>query len=520
MKLIKKGFLAVLSTACLLSTVMSGCGKDPDQTSSGTGAATTAAATQSTETADAAEVDTSKEVQLTWYFVGNGPQEDVEKVEAEVNKYLKENTNLNATIKLYCFDWGSYTNKMQAMIAAGEEFDICFTAVWAANFYQLAPKGAFVALNDEKNLLEKYAPKTKAMLGDDFLKGSQIDGINYAIPANKEKAHQWGFILRKDIVEKYNMDISTIKKFEDIEPFLKIVKENEPGMYPLEAVIGESPFRVLDFDRIGDDRYPGVVWNDSTDMKVFNEFEAPETMEFFKIMHRFYEAGYIREDAATVTDYSQDQKAGKVFAAIRSLKPGKDAEESLSMGQEYVQVEITPPIMSNRETAGSMQAISVTSKNPERALMFLELFNTDPVLNNLINFGIEGVHYEKVSDNVIKPGPENAKYNQSLGWMFGNQFLNYLWENEDPEKWAKFEAFNAASTPTKTLGFVFNSEPVKTQIAQCANVWDQYLPGLETGTVDPEEVLPEFIKALKDAGADDIIAEKQNQLNAWLEKQK
>ena len=241
-------------------------------------------------------------------------------------------------------------------------------------------------------------------------------------------------------------------------------------------------------------------------------------MEFFKTMHKFYNAGYIREDAATVTDYSQDQKAGKVFAAIRSLKPGKDAEESQAMGQQYIQVEVTPAIMSNRETAGSMQAVSSTSKNPERALMFLELFNTDPVLNNMINFGLEGTHYEKVADNVIKAGPDNAKYNQGLGWMFGNQFINYLWDNEDPEKWAKFEAFNASSSPTKTLGFVFNSEPVKTQVAQCSNVWDQYLPGLETGTVDPEEVLPQFVQALKDAGADEIIAEKQAQLDAWLNK--
>ena len=34
--------------------------------------------------------------------------------------------------------------------------------------------------------------------------------------------------------------------------------------------------------------------------------------------------------------------------------------------------------------------------------MFLELVNTDKYLNNLINFGVEGVDYEKVSDNVIK----------------------------------------------------------------------------------------------------------------------
>ena len=58
-----------------------------------------------------------------------------------------------------------------------------------------------------------------------------------------------------------------------------------------------------------------------------------------------------------------------------------------------------------------MQAISRTSKNPEIAMKFLEMFNTDKYLNNLINFGIEGTHYVKVADNVIKAGPQNDQYN-------------------------------------------------------------------------------------------------------------
>ena len=171
--------------------------------------------------------------------------------------------------------------------------------------------------------------------------------------------------------------------------------------------------------------------------------------------------------------------------------------------------------MSNRETTGSMQAISRTSENPERALMFLELFNTDPVLNNLINYGLEGVHYEKVSDNVIKALPDSSKYASGLGWMYGNQLLNFLLDNEDPQKWAKFEAFNAAAKPTNSLGFVFNPDKVKTEIAQCASIWDQYMAPLETGTADPEVELPKAIQAFKEAGSDAIMAEKQAQLDAW-----
>lgn len=488
--------LVMMLSLMLMLSMMTGCGDSQVSESSGESSSN------------------DKPVDITWYFIGNGQQEDNSKIEEAASAYLKEK-GLNVNLHLQCYDWGSYDQKMRTTIAAREKFDICFTSSWTNNYQQQAVKGAYVPLND---LLDQYAPQTKAMLGDDFLRGSQIDGINYAIPANKEKAHQWGFIIRKDMIDKYNMDLSSVKSLEDMEPFLQIIKDNEPGMYALEALNGESPFKLLDFDRVGDDKYPGVMWNDSADMKVFNEFEASETKAYFDTMRNYYTKGFIRQDAATVTDFNADLAAGKIFASVKSLKPGKDAEMTASTGFEWIQLEITPPIISNRDTSGSMQAISSTSDHPELALQLLELFNTDPYLNNLINFGVEGTHYVKVNDTQIKPGPESEKYNPGTGWMFGNQFINLLWENEDPQKWEKFNEFNRVAVGTKTLGFIFDPSKVKNEIATCNNVWDQYIPSLETGAVDPDEYLPLAIQAFKDAGADKIIEEKQNQLDEWLKE--
>ena len=475
------------------------------------------AAAPAPEPAEAGSGTTLEPVELTWFFIGNGQQEDVSLIEEKINEYIKD--KINATVKLQCYQWGAeYDDKLRQMIASRQEFDICFTAAWANNYMQNAVKGAFVPLNDEKDLLSKYAPKTKALLGEDFLAGSQIDGINYGIPANKEKAHSWGFIIKKDLVDKYGFDLSTIKSLEDLEPMLKVIKEKEPNVYGLEALNGESPYKLMDWDVIGDDKCPGVVYNDSKDLVVFNEFEKPETMALLKTIRKFFQAGYIRKDAATVTDYNADEAAGKIFAATKSLKPGKDAEMSLTHGFEWVQVYITPPVISSRDTMGSLQAISSTSKNPERALMFLELFNTDPYLNNLINFGIEGKHYVKVSDSVIKAGPDQTKYNPGTGWMFGNQFINYLYESEDPKKWEQFEEFNQQAAGTQTLGFNFDPSPVKNEIAAVNNLWDKYVPALETGSIDPEVNVPKFLEELKAAGIDKVIAEKQEQLNEWAEK--
>jgi putative aldouronate transport system substrate-binding protein len=464
----------------------------------------------------AGQGEKGKPVDLIWYVIGNGPAKDQAIIDAAASKYV-QGKGLNANVHITCFDWGSYGQKLTNIIASGEPFDICFTAVWVNSYNQNVARGAFLPLND---LLPKYAPKTQAQLGADFLAGSAVDGVNYAIPANKEKAHNWGFILRSDLVKKHAMDVSRIKTLEDLEPFLQTIKDKEPGMYPLEACVGESPRFLLDWDKLISDDVPVSLYPDNRSGKVVFEFEAPETLALFKTMHKFYTKGFIRKDAATTTDFNADEKAGLIFAATKSLKPGKDAEMANSTGKPWMQVDITPPYISNRETTGSLQAISRTSRNPEMALAFLELFNTDATLNNLINFGLEGQHYTKVEKSIIKAGPRQGDYNPGTGWMFGNQFINYLMSNEDPRKWEKFIAYNKSAKPEKSLGFVFNGEPVNTETAAVRAVWTEFTPTLETGTVDPETLLPQVIAKYKAAGIEKIMAEAQKQYDAFLAKVK
>jgi putative aldouronate transport system substrate-binding protein len=134
----------------------------------------------------------------------------------------------------------------------------------------------------------------------------------------------------------------------------------------------------------------------------------------------------------------------------------------------------------------------------------------------LINYGIEGTHYNKVSDSVISPTELTERYNPGSNWMFGNQFLNYVWESEDPDKWEKFRVFNQQAKLSPALGFVFNGDMVKAEIAAVVNVDRQYQSALETGSVDMDQVLPEYKERLIAAGIGKIIAEKQKQFDEFL----
>ncbi len=71
------------------------------------------------------------------------------------------------------------------------------------------------------------------------------------------------------------------------------------------------------------------------------------------------------------------------------------------------------------------------------------------------------------------------------------------------------------SASFQAMGFTFDAS-VRTEYAACASAVAQYNDALMCGAIDPATALPEFNKALKAAGLEKIIAEKQAQFDAWL----
>lgn len=59
--------------------------------------------------------------------------------------------------------------------------------------------------------------------------------------------------------------------------------------------------------------------------------------------------------------------------------------------------------------------------------------------------------------------------------------------------------------------------PVADQVFRCDQVRDRYLGTIYAGLCDPAEILPEFLTELQKAGIDAVIAEKQRQLDLYLQ---
>jgi len=443
----------------------------------------------------------------------SAPQADEKMVEARLNELLVE--KINATVDLRPIDWGPWNDQRNLMIGSKEKVDIYFTAQWTNHAVNVA-KGAFLELDE---LLQEHGKGILETLDPAFLEGSKINGKIYGIPTNKELAAQGGILYRKDIADQLNLDMSSVKTLADLEPIFKKVLD-ETDLIPLFLKEGETfathYFSNLDF--LGNTDVDGAILKDGTDTTVRSKLEIDRYFDILRTTRDFFKKGYINQDAATTQMSTTDAlKSGKYFAIVASLKPGKDkeTEPAASLVGKLAQLPMNERTVSTGETAGAMLAISTTSRDPAKAMQFINLLHTDKEIVNTLVFGIEGVHFTR-NGEIISPTDKTGDYSPNMAWEFGNQFLNYIWDSEDPNKWEQFREFNRGAKLSPALGFTFDAEPIKTEAAALLNVRKQYDAALETGSVDPDQVVPQYLAAMKAAGLDKAIAEKQRQLNEFL----
>ncbi|MBO9598718.1 MAG: ABC transporter substrate-binding protein, partial [Cohnella sp.] len=433
---------------------------------------------------------------------------DMQLVEDELNKITRK--KINTSIKLITSTANAYVQRMPLLLMGDEKLDILVSGF--GQYYAQVGKGQLHPLN---GLLDHYGQGVKQAITDQsplYLEATYVNGESYGVPSIRDLATDYGFIMRKDLAQKYAIDVAAMKNLNDVEAALKILKEKEPNMTlakSYDTTIGLYFERI--WDNLGDNL--GVVMFDDANLRVVNGFESEEYKEIVTRLHHWYNAGFIARDAATSTiGGAAEVKAGTAYGYLAQMKPGYEAQESKASGYEMVAVRLMPPTSSTGNVTGLVWSIADQSENPERAMMFLNLMYSDPDVINLFSWGIEGKHYVKVegTDHVIDfpkgVNAINSGYQLNMGWMFGNPLLSYVWNGEDPRIWSKLSDFNRNARTSPVMGFSFNPDPVKAEILAATEVLDQYRVAFETGTVSPNK-LPEFNAALKASGLDVIIAE-------------
>ena len=447
---------------------------------------------------------------LVWLTFTDEQFPDLPLINEELSKLTRE--KLGADIEIRMLDTGAYKERLTMNMASNADFDLCFVG-FLYPYHELVEMGGLLEIG---GLLEEHAPELMSDMPD-YVKAAitKETGI-YAVPNVQIMAFGDGNYIRSDLVEKYNLDISNINGLTDLEPILETIKEQEPELVPSIRRNASS------FRKDGDTHYISVnasaIYLEDKTNTIITYYEIPGALESAKQSYEWYKKGFYRSDLATEGGGGGDSyyRVGRYATIGTTFKPGVEGEMKAETGHDYTYLYNEEPVMSHTSPIETCIAVSRTTKNPELAVKFINLLNTDPEVYNLICFGIEGKHYDWVSDTHIKT-IQNSGYSPNSSWKFGNQFNAYLTEGQAADSWTKTREINDISVKSPLMGISFEIDDIGPELTQIEKVQREYVDArINKGIEGPDNYWEAYKDALEKAGIEKVKAYYQRQVDEFL----
>ncbi|MDL2289104.1 DUF3502 domain-containing protein, partial [Oscillospiraceae bacterium OttesenSCG-928-F05] len=247
--------------------------------------------------------------------------------------------------------------------------------------------------------------------------------------------------------------------------------------------------------------------------------ETPEYMVAVMKAREWNEKGYTLADTATDATTGQElMKAGRLFTITNSMKAGEAGQTYTATQQEVIDVFTVEPFANTHTAIAFVWTFPEFSQSPtEYAIKWMNSLYGNEELVNLMCYGFEGEHYVVLDDGHLDYPDgvtgETSGWSLQMNWMMGDQFKAMVWKGTDFTVWDEQDDMNKNATRSLSMGIMFNTENVKTEMSAVLNVIAEYRIAIECGMVDPQAMVPEYVAKMKAAGADVIMAEKQRQID-------
>lgn len=486
-----KKIIAMALAAVMSIGMLAGCGK-----SEGDGTAQSSGNAVSTSSSKKGDV-----VTLKWIMVGNGMPDNYDAWLGQINPYLEEKIGVNLDVEVV--PWGDWDNRRSVIVNSGEYFDILFTD--QSRYNPEVITGAYMDITD---LLKSEGSDLYAMIPEDYWKAVSIKDKIYGVPSYKDSSITEYFVWDKAVADKYKIDINTVKDYESLYTALKTIKDGEGTSPYYMSKQGADFMAVAYFDSLGTGLPAlGVKYNDTT-KTVVNPLADEDILKNLDIIHKMYQEGIINGDAPTADDANKYRTfftaQGWSGAAKSTWGPNNSIEDC-----EAIQYGDT--VVSNTTVRGSINAIYSGCKNPEKAMQFLQLVNTDSKVRDWLYYGVEGENFNYTDDG--KVDKLNSDWSMA-GYTQGTFFNVSQLTTDENNQWDEVKELNKNAEPSVMIGFDMDTSKVETELANCCAVYEKYKQEFWTGAQEPRQLLEKMNGEFEAAGWETIRAEAQAQVDA------
>ncbi len=509
----KRRMISMLLTAGMLTSVLAGCGDGTDKKTDDS----KDTASASTSSADGNEETDYPVIRVPYSIVFDSF--DADAVEDALNEIMREKAG--AEIELVGIEFANWSTQLNLMLTGGENSLDLFSSFWYTSVNNLASNGQAMPLDDllesdGQGILELYDGL------EDYLKCGEINGQIYGIPCIYAWSSENLYLCRTEDAEAANIDWSTVNDLDSATDAMIALKEANPDKYFIPG--STDPYWIpKNIDYFGDTNFLGVLTDPTNSTTVENYYESDYFKNFVEHVKVWKENDIFSPDP--LSNNQPTLMSMNLGIADGTLGYSWDAESSIPStgvqnGMDVVGSAITEPLATTGDVTTYMWHISPFCKNPEAAMRVLNVLFTDPEAAQIAANGIEGLEYE-LDENGQMKYPE-GKTMADIGWpaasmaYWPNVTLCKTWNYESEDIYQQMKEKNKNAEKSLALGFQFDSSKVADQMTACANVVSQYYMPIMYGEVDIDSSLEEFNKQLYAAGLQDIIDEKQAQLDAWL----
>ncbi|MBZ0291939.1 MAG: ABC transporter substrate-binding protein [Anaerolineae bacterium] len=454
------------------------------------------------------------------YLIRAQSQPDTQLVQDALSDYMSE--RIGATIELRFIEPGAFDDQMALINAAAEEYDLVYTAPWTNNYYTNVNQEYLFPLDD---MLLELAPGLWSSMTPETWEAARVQGEIYGSINQQIFVKPFGPFIRDDVLDTLELRdaFASVTSYAEMTPLFAQIKEYIDQDDVLTHIASGAGIAIQDLWGY-DPQDAGLViksTDETAQAQIFSETD--EYRQAIELSREWYLAGYVPSDEVPADEADRAWSAGQYVMRLAGVvKPGGDAEALARWGIPVTSYPIAEPLLTTGGVTATLTGVSSTSNNPELAVKYLELVNTDPVFYNMLCKGIEGTHWEWADQErlLIQPAGGAASFtdvgwNPNVDWMFGNVFNSYYSSEAQVGAWPETAELNRTARPSPVLGFTFNRAPVETEIASVTAVGDEFGKPLNLGFVDPTEGIARLNEELKNAGIERVQEEMQRQIDEW-----
>ncbi|WP_240546034.1 ABC transporter substrate-binding protein [Paenibacillus artemisiicola] len=381
---------------------------------------------------------------ITFSYFSEDPNPNWNNMQDDVSKEITKRTGVTLDAE---FAVGDPTQKVALIATSGEYPDLIAAK---GDIGKLVDAGAVLDLTD---LIDKYAPNIKKVLGDYMVRAKYTndDQAIYAIPTWAAADEQrfvagGGFELQHRVVKEAGYpEIRTVQDYEKvIQDYLKKHPTDENGNKNIGLSLNADDWHMYisvtnpAFLTTGgsDD---GEYYIDQETNEVTYHFRRPEEKEYFRWLNHMNDIGLLDKESFVqkYDQYKAKVATGRVLGLIDQDWDYNDAQQALKTAGKFDETYGHYPVTLTKDykdtsfwptgfMGGYGIAISSTCKDPVRAIKFLDFLASDEgqILNN---WGIEGKHYVMENGKRVVPKEVQDRINNDNTAFTKESGIGFYW---------------------------------------------------------------------------------------------